>query len=355
MKKLKTTTTEKKGINFVRSIVENSNCIFNEIPKQNDFGNDALIEIVDNETVTGICVVLQIKSGKSYCRKESCVIPSDRKHLKYWNSHKLPTIGIVYDPEEKMAYYTNISFYLKNNPEIIKNGPFRIIISKDEIHKFNAFGFKTFFLTSFLNKPIILSFNRSINYLKSSSVQMKTLGISSLFYGHGNNPKTWNIFENIIKNDTVEKINPKLVWFLAHIPGHGDISWHEHNIISALLRKKICRNISKYNKGTINKLLFFVTEEGFARRTMGQNIHAIISLVTNKEKILRSIVLDKKIYENNRINALVLYSYILQTKAEKFLQNICQDKSLINAKSEIVLTADRLLSAIEQFGFIGLY
>lgn len=355
MKKLTSSMIEKKGVNYIRSIVENSNCIFNEIPKQNDFGNDAFIELVDGESVTGISIALQIKSGKSYCRKRNCSIPSNYNHFKYWSNHSLPIVGIVYDPDENSAYWINISTYLNNNIELVKNGPFRISIPKNELHKFNKFGFKTFFLKCFLKKPIVLSFNKSIEYLNSTSSQMTSIGLSSLFYGHRNNPKTWRIFEKIIKTWNVDSINPKLVWYLAHIPGHGDIFWHERNIINESLRKKVLQKISHFDKAIIIKLLGFVDDNGFSRGTIGQNVHALISANYKNENILHSIIIDKDVIESRRINALILYSYILQTKAEGLLESICKDQTLIKNKSELVLVAGKLLSNFEQYGFIGFY
>jgi hypothetical protein len=61
-----TSATERDGINFVRAVVEVQNCTFNEIHRENDYGNDAFVELVEGEQVSGVCVGVQVKSGVSY-------------------------------------------------------------------------------------------------------------------------------------------------------------------------------------------------------------------------------------------------------------------------------------------------
>ena len=108
-KRRKLNAIERDGVNYVRSIVEHANCIFNEIHRENDYGNDGFIELVDGEIVTGKCLLVQIKSGKSYNSEDSCNIPASGEHFKYWMSHKLPVIGIVFDPNHQCAFWMNIS------------------------------------------------------------------------------------------------------------------------------------------------------------------------------------------------------------------------------------------------------
>jgi hypothetical protein len=65
-KRRRTSAIERDGVNYVRTIIENANSIFNEIHRENDYGNDGFIELVDGERVTGKLLLVQIKSGKTY-------------------------------------------------------------------------------------------------------------------------------------------------------------------------------------------------------------------------------------------------------------------------------------------------
>jgi hypothetical protein len=121
----------------VRSVVERANCIFQEIERHNDFGNDAILELVEDENVRGICLAVQIKSGGSYCTTDSCAIPSDRDHFEYWSKHSLPVIGIVYDPSETLAYWTHITRDLRGRHYRVQNGPYTLRFAKTEINRFD--------------------------------------------------------------------------------------------------------------------------------------------------------------------------------------------------------------------------
>lgn len=87
-KYLRTNSTAKNGINYIRTIVECHNCIFQKIDQENDVGIDALIEIVKNEEPTGKFIATQIKAGNSYFDKAEnlCKIPIG-KHRDYWLRH----------------------------------------------------------------------------------------------------------------------------------------------------------------------------------------------------------------------------------------------------------------------------
>jgi hypothetical protein len=116
-KYLKTNSTSKAGINYVRTIVESDNLIFQKIDQENDVGIDALIEVVKKERPTGNFIAAQIKSGKSYFDKKSnfCKFPIGG-HRDYWSNYSLPVYGIVFINEFESAYWIDIKHYLKNRP-----------------------------------------------------------------------------------------------------------------------------------------------------------------------------------------------------------------------------------------------
>jgi len=105
----------KAGVNYVRTIVEASNCIFNEIHQENDIGIDAIIEIIRNEYPTGHCIGVQIKSGNSFydSKNNECSIPVEN-HEKYWKDYPLPVYGIVYIPSKRQGYWIKIKEYFRD-------------------------------------------------------------------------------------------------------------------------------------------------------------------------------------------------------------------------------------------------
>ena len=75
-----------------------------------DYGIDVHIEPLENATVLGKLIALQVKAGESWFREWSdqfgwWVFRSDQKHLDYWLNHVLPVIVVMYDPATDMAYW----------------------------------------------------------------------------------------------------------------------------------------------------------------------------------------------------------------------------------------------------------
>lgn len=109
--------TEKKGVNAFKILVEEQGVIFRENFGCDDIGHDGNVEfckkVNDNYISTGIEIKVQIKSGESYFNGNNAFIKGDKKHFEYWKRHIFPTIGIVYNPKNKILYWTNISEYLE--------------------------------------------------------------------------------------------------------------------------------------------------------------------------------------------------------------------------------------------------
>jgi len=338
--------TERDGVNYVRSIIEHANCIFNEIHRENDYGNDGFIELVDGENVTGKCLLVQIKSGKSYNSKNSCTIPASADHFNYWQSHKLPVIGIVYDPNDNCAYWMNISSFLKRNPLVAKDGPYQASFPKQPINQFDHEGFRDFFLPIFLGKSILLDFDRSVEFALSDDFTMHSVGIKSLFYGFRNEERTWDTFESIIKERPADSTTGYLAYIFAHVPGHGDIFWHENSIIDDEIRKKLKERFKHYDREILVPLIRLVDENGFERASVGQSVYAIIDLsVSNSSVKLSAIIKDKTIDSETRISALLLYCFIEQENAESLLIEV------YNQDKELKEWAGNLLDDLKKEGF----
>ena len=113
-KYLNTNATSKEGINFIKSIVDKANCIFNETQQQNDLGIDAQIELIKNEIPTNSLIAVQVKSGNSFFKDKKCILPVEN-HFEYWNKYPISVIGIVYVPEIEKAYWIDIKEYFEKN------------------------------------------------------------------------------------------------------------------------------------------------------------------------------------------------------------------------------------------------
>lgn len=125
-----TATQERQGIAVVQQIVASDlEWIFREQPTD-DYGIDAQIEVVKDNTATGQLLAAQIKSGSSYFTKESDEgwwYALKKDDLAYWLEHSLPVVVVIYDPVTKSAYWQAV-----NEQTVVtgKRGGKRLLIPK---------------------------------------------------------------------------------------------------------------------------------------------------------------------------------------------------------------------------------
>jgi len=107
--------TSREGLNAAQAFFECHECAFQEVAQQNDFGKDAYVDIGENGAITFLCVALQVKSGTSYrTAKGDYFIPVD-DHAHNWRCSTVSIFGLVYDPEDSLMRWVDVTRYLCAN------------------------------------------------------------------------------------------------------------------------------------------------------------------------------------------------------------------------------------------------
>ncbi|WP_261169972.1 DUF4365 domain-containing protein [Serratia fonticola] len=347
--KLITSAMARNGINYVRGIVESSNSIFHEVHQENDYGNDAFVELVDGVDVKGITIAIQVKSGKSFCTKNTCKIPASKQHFEYWKSHSLPVLGIVYDPDEKKAYWVDIKSYIKNKPGIIEGGPYTINFKKTEFASFTLDGFEKILKPMHLNKQIKLPLEQARRFITSTDFTEHSLGLHVLVKHYFNNPKAWNyVFKTFRERDVLE-LDSTVIYYLAHIPGHSDIFLTQDQTFTSELKGKLRSVIEDFSERDVAKILcLFEEEDSFERGSLGQSAEAVISLVKDKEDKLYSIITSSHLPIYARNAAVILHAYYSQGSGIGVLKNLAVDYPDLYMIKEMV-------EHLEHEGYLYLY
>lgn len=315
-KYLNTNATAKAGINYVKTIVEAHNCIFQKIDQENDVGIDALIELVKNENPSGDFIATQIKSGSSYFDKKSnqCKIPLG-SHRQYWQNHALPVYGIVFIPEFKNAYWINIKNYLNNHPSdnVISFEPSYVNI-------LNHNTFETRFVPLLTGEIPKVSYELAQRLFESNNQDEMYLGLHTLFKLYANKNEVWDRFVEYFLENTVSKIPGRLIYYLSVIPWHPDIFYFKDSYTeeSREYGKTI---IKKFQKEEVLKLLYFVDRENMiSRGSLGQSVEAIISIIPNFIRYLKEIIQDDSIGLEIKEAAAVIFAYHRGPESAKILQ-----------------------------------
>jgi len=109
MKWPNTKRAEKEGILHVEEVVNRHGSIFRKVHQEEDIGIDGFIEFVASDHSEGLLLAVQVKSGKSYERKDRFAITADRQHLDYWTRFMLPVIIIAYSPSRQLACWKAVA------------------------------------------------------------------------------------------------------------------------------------------------------------------------------------------------------------------------------------------------------
>lgn len=314
--------TSRKGINYLRTIVEDTGSIFNEIHQENDVGIDAIVELFADEKPINKLVAFQVKSGASFYDKKNdlCLIPVE-DHYDYWINYSIPVYGFVYIPALKQGFWINIKGYLKANGKVsvIKFPPKTINALSEEY-------FKKVFSPLVSNELPNITFDEATKLLNSNHDDEVSIGLTTLFKKYANDNKAWDNIIDFFKKRDANHIPTIITYYLAHIPWHPDIFYSKESYTDD--SKQYAKGlISNFSKDDIIKMITFVDEENLiARGTPGQSVKAIVSIIDNVQEKLFEIIADKNIELHIRAVAALLYTYNKGHKIEDVKKLFDEDK-----------------------------
>ncbi|MBP0012286.1 MAG: DUF4365 domain-containing protein [Roseofilum sp. SID2] len=138
--------TGRIGVAGTQLLFERLGWIFREQTIE-DYGIDAHVEVVENNTATGKLIALQIKSGKSWFKEKTAhgfVFRGKKEHLEYWQKHSLPVLVVLYDDEGENAYWQVVNkTNIKNTVKAWKlTVPFEQKINTQSLEKIKSFSSK---------------------------------------------------------------------------------------------------------------------------------------------------------------------------------------------------------------------
>lgn len=336
-----TNVTSKNGINFIRSIVEATSCLFHKIEQENDLGIDCLLEFTKNEKPMHKSIAVQIKSGNSYYDEKSrqCKIPVD-SHYDYWKNYPLPVYGFVFVPQLEKAYFVDIKNYLENNKA-------KKIITFD-CTRSNVIDFKSFseiFIPSILGEIPTISFEDAISFFESRKPQESFLGAKVLFRRYKNNILTWDKLIDYLKKEKAENFNLNVIHYISHIPWHPDI-FHYGEIQDEEIRKYAKDKIKNLDKLTTLKLLKLIDlDQGIVRGSIGQSVEAILSNIDNVETYLAEIIEDDNIELGAREISSEILAYYQGVESVKTIKTLAPESDV----------ATRIISFLEEYKSYNLY
>jgi uncharacterized protein DUF4365 len=338
----KTSITSKTGLNFVRTLVEDAGSLFHKIEQENDLGIDALIEFVRSDQPLGRQIAVQVKSGKSYfnSKSEQCLIPIEN-HRGYWSKYPLPVIGITYVPDLKRAHWVDIKPYLKQFPDATI---IRFIAS--EANRLDGDSFQRLFLPTILREVPEISQRQAMSLFRSSKQDESYLGLVALFRRHPNELEVWREFVQHFVDRPSAEIPPTLIYYLAHIPWHGDIAYSGETITKET-REYVTSLFGRFGRTEVEKLLGFIdTENQISRGAIGQSVEALISSLPDVDSTLSAIASDSSPDMFVRECAALILAMHIGKDAKPVLKQLAEVGSWYSQELE---------SYLDEYGWVNPY
>jgi hypothetical protein len=349
--------TSRDGVNFVRTIVERQNSTFQEIYLHNDLGNDAYVEFVDKENATGCCVALQIKSGRSYrVSPGKYKFQSDRDHFEYWDSHTLPVLAVIFDPQEEKAFWTDITQHLRQHPSLISEGPY-VISANQELSDATFNEFRNHCLHYREQYSRETNFGHALESLSMrEDVERCFDGLHALFAYHRHQRATWYYLISCLSNYRGHGVLPAIIMRLCHVPGHGDIFWGKSNLIDEQVRRSALSFMrERFDHRDALTLLSAIDDAGIQRGTIGQCVHALVDTITDEERIMESIASDPIQNERVRHSAILFATSAAQARSVEHATSLLERIASTIRDEELKDVISWLKDELQRFGFVMFY
>lgn len=338
----------KLGINYVTNVVDESNCNFHEMLQENDVGIDGQIELFTEEGIpTGRIISAQVKTGKSYydLEKQECIIPVNG-HAEYWLNFQLPVIGIVCilnDEYRKviLAYWVDIKAALLKREECS--------VIRFKMCKHNEFSkdkFRKYFYYLINHDLPILNFNEA-KVLFAGNEEDRKLAIDELQINHANHVESWKLLFDLYEKNSGKLDESMFFDAVSYVFSHPD-KWrvkgkYEFSIESS---EYVTAKISEFLEKDIIRAIRNIDQHFFDRGTIGQTIEIIISNISEADKKLLNIIMDKNIGDDIRFDAEMILAFQYQ---EVYLNHIEEIRKM---NSEIT---GLIYETINKFGCFELY
>ncbi len=281
--------TERSGVNYVRTVVEDAGSIFKEINLQHDYGHDATVMLVVDGVVRPREVALQIKSGKSYATDSSIKIPASAAHIQFWAQHDLVTIGVVFDPHEGSAYWIDLQTASREFRSRDRSSGTVFIAHKCLWNRFDLDQFPNLLVPTLLGEAPNIDIETLVEWLRSKDLYTHDLAVRILRARHYRDPRAWRALFDVFSERTAQQLTLNMGIAFAKLMGHHDIGFYSGEIPDAV-RDAAVKEVLEFGANEIAKILSFVEEGDFTRPSVGYSLLPVIAARVDSHEIWKEIM-----------------------------------------------------------------
>jgi hypothetical protein len=258
--------TAREGINAAQAFFERHGCVFQEVAQQNDFGKDAYVDIGENGSVSFLCVAIQVKAGVSYrTAKGDYFIPID-DHAHNWRYSTVPIFGVVYDPDDQLMRWVDITGHLRANPQKQTGN---VPVSREAfLTEANLRGAFTSALAEYTGRFGTIA----TNLLASGDVQTDAVYDA---WALGRSDAKYLLIVRRFILDYEPRALQRAIHLLAHAGAHPDIFWTSNNWIPKSVSGLVTPSY-RWSPEELAKMFKVIDVEDWGRGTLGQSLDVLL-------------------------------------------------------------------------------
>lgn len=280
--------TERAGMNFVRGVVEGTGCLLKEVNLQHDFGHDATMMLVVDGQVRPREVAFQIKSGASYVSPAACGLPATAAHIYFWAEHDLVTLGVVYDPAQKSAWWIDLQTAAREfraaNP---KKGT-TFTFAKGLWNQFNDTDFGSILVPTLLGEAPSVPLDRLCSWVMDDDIKTHDIGVRAIRARYYREAAAWECLIEAFKSRPAERLTINLPIALAKLLGHDDLGYYSNEIPKEVRAPAIAKVLT-FGANEIAKLLSMLPDSDFERPSLGYSLMPLFGQSAESPRILSAI------------------------------------------------------------------
>jgi hypothetical protein len=234
-------------------------------------------------------VALQIKSGASYISSGLCHLPATAAHIYFSAEHDLVTLGVVYDPSEKAAWWIDLQTaardFRSSNP---KSGT-TFTFAKGLWNRFDDTDFGSILVPTLLGEAPSVPLERLCAWVLSNDLETHDIGVRSIRARYYHEAAAWDCLIGAFRSRPAEQLTLNLPLGLAKLLGHDDIGYYPGQIPTAVRVPAIAKVLT-FGPNEIAKLLSMLPPENdFERPSLGYSLMPLFGQRAESPDILAAI------------------------------------------------------------------
>lgn len=117
---------ERGAVNAVRTFLERHRFVVQEWDTRNDYGRDLIIDLTEDDELTGTLLAAQVKGGRSHFRDGVAGVTARPSDIRFWSESTVPVVGIVWHPDDDTMWWVDLTARSAELMDELRDDPTRL-------------------------------------------------------------------------------------------------------------------------------------------------------------------------------------------------------------------------------------